>query len=71
MEKTTSFCFRTVKTRIFITRWTTGCYAALSEPLASQYFRSGYHNMISFVVGKAPLAGIQVSLSPSPQELDD
>lgn len=51
--------------------WTTGCYAALSEPLASQYFRSGYHNMISFVVGKAPLAGIQVSLSPSPQELDD
>lgn len=51
--------------------WTAGCYAALSEPLASQHFRSGYHNMISFVVGKAPLAGIQVSLSPSPQERDD
>jgi len=48
--------------------WKPGCYATLSEPLDRWYFRSAYHNMISFVVASAPMAGFQISLSPPPAE---
>ena len=51
--------------------WNLGCYPALSEPLTDWYFRSEYHNMISFVVAEAPMVGMQVSLSPPPQEPND
>jgi hypothetical protein len=51
--------------------WTLGPYFFLSEPLARSYFRSAYHNMISFVVGKPPISGLQVGVSSPPCVLDD
>ena len=51
--------------------WIAGCYESLSAPLAVRDFVSGFHNMVSFTVGHAPHASIQLSLSPPPEELDD
>jgi len=50
--------------------WSVGGYASLTEPVAERFFRSTYHNMISFVVGEAPMAGLQISVSPPPMGLD-
>ena len=50
--------------------WDVGGYASLTEPVAERFFRSTYHNMISFVVGQAPMAGLQISVSPPPLGLD-
>lgn len=46
--------------------WMLGCYAAITEPLAQRYFRSAFHNMISFAVGSEAV-GFQVSVSPPPE----
>lgn len=50
--------------------WSVGGYASLTEPVAERFFRSTYHNMISFVVGQTPMAGLQISVSPPPLGLD-
>lgn len=51
--------------------WTLGGYASLTEPVADRFFRSTYHNMISFVAGEVPLAGLQISVSPPPLRPDE
>jgi hypothetical protein len=51
--------------------WKLGCYAALTEPIAQRYFRSAFHNMISFSVGEKSMAGLQVSVSPPPELMNE
>lgn len=51
--------------------WSLGMYFFITEPIARRFFSAAYHNMISFIVGKPPIAGLQVCLSPPPHELDD
>jgi hypothetical protein len=51
--------------------WTLGIYFFITEPVARWFFRSGYHNMVSFMVGQAPVAGLQVGVSPPPCGIDD
>ena len=31
--------------------WNLGCYAALTQPFADRFFKSGFHNMLTFSVG--------------------
>jgi hypothetical protein len=51
--------------------WDLGGYASLTEPVVDRFFRSTYHNMISFQVGEGPRSGLQISVSPPPLGLDD
>lgn len=49
--------------------WKLGMYPHITEPVADQLFRSTYHNIVSFIVAASKIAGMQVSLSPPPQEI--
>jgi hypothetical protein len=46
--------------------WRLGPYFFLSEPFARSYFRAAYHTMISFVVGRASISGLQLGVSSPP-----
>jgi len=50
--------------------WTLGCYAAMTEAVAQRYFRSAYHNMISFAVDSDSM-GFQVSVCPPPDPTEE
>jgi hypothetical protein len=51
--------------------WTLGLYPYLTEPMARRFFRSSYHTMVSFMVGRPPIAGLQVCVSPAPRQIRD
>lgn len=50
--------------------WDLGAYRALSAPLAAQFRRAAHHNVIAFLVGPDPVAGMHISLSPPAPVID-